>query len=105
MPTKPIGNDSHGNRVFKPVEQTVKHRQASGRDLLAFLGDRILFPRPLDTVVSFGDLVIGAGICELAYYASRRRRSSAIITKDGHASKEHAPALSELARHRHKPVQ
>src|ERR1700730_11947276 len=62
MPTKPIGNDSHGNRIFKPVEQTVKHRQAMRGDLLSFLGDRILFPKPFDTIVSFGDLVISVGI-------------------------------------------
>jgi hypothetical protein len=76
MPTKPIGNDAHGNRVYTPVEQTVKHRQQRNDDLLGFLGDRILFPRPLDTVVSFGDLVIAVGICELAYYASRRQTPS-----------------------------
>jgi hypothetical protein len=72
MPTKPIGNDAAGNRVRKPVEQTVKHRQERGDDLLGFLGDKILFPRPFDTLVSFGDLVLAIGVCELAYYASRR---------------------------------
>jgi hypothetical protein len=72
MPTKPIGNDAHGNRVFKPVEQTVKHRQSRGDDLLGFLGDRILFPKPFDTIVSFGDLIIAVGVCELCYYATRK---------------------------------
>jgi Family of unknown function (DUF5317) len=105
MPTKPIGNDSHGNRIFKPVEQTVKHRQAMRGDLLSFLGDRILFPKPFDTVVSFGDLVISVGICELAYYASRRARTPMLISKDGHASREPARAQSGLARHRHRPGQ
>jgi Family of unknown function (DUF5317) len=82
MPTKPIGNDSHGNRVYKPVEQTVKHRQERNDDLLGFLGDRILFPRPLDTLVSFGDLVIAVGICELVYYASRRKAPSMAKPED-----------------------
>ena len=72
MPTRPIGSDSSGNRVRKPVEQTVKHRQERSDDLLGFLGDKILFPRPLDTLVSFGDLIIAAGIFELLYYGSRR---------------------------------
>jgi hypothetical protein len=72
MPTKPIGNDAHGNRVFKPIVQTVKHRQSRADDLLGFLGDRILFPKPFDTIVSFGDLVIAVGVCELGYYATRR---------------------------------
>jgi len=74
MPTIDIGNDAHGNRVKKPVEVTVKHRPERHDDLLRFLDDRIVFPKPFDTVVSFGDLVIGVGICELGYFGSRRRR-------------------------------
>jgi hypothetical protein len=74
MPTIAIGNDEQGNRVREPVERTVKHRPERDGDLLKILDDRIVFPDPLDTVVSFGDLVVAVGICELAYYASRRRR-------------------------------
>jgi hypothetical protein len=74
MPTIDIGNDAHGNRVRKPVETTVKHRPEKPDDLLRFLDDRILLPEPFDSVVSFGDLVMAVGICELAYCASRRRR-------------------------------
>jgi len=74
MPTVPIGNDAHGNRVRKPIERTIKHRPERADDLLQFLDDRIVMPEPFDTVVSFGDLVISVGICELAYSASRRRR-------------------------------
>jgi hypothetical protein len=74
MPTVPIGNDAHGNRVRKPVVQSIKHRQERSSDLLQFLDDQIVMPKPFDTVVSFGDLVISVGICELAYSASRRKR-------------------------------
>jgi hypothetical protein len=74
MPTIPIGNDAHGNRVRKPIERTIKHRPQRSGDLLKFLDDRIVMPKPFDTVVSFGDLVISVGICELAYSASRRKR-------------------------------
>jgi hypothetical protein len=74
MPTVPIGNDAHGNRVRKQIERTIKHRPERPGDLLRFLDDRIVMPKPFDTVVSFGDLVISVGICELAYSASRRRR-------------------------------
>ena len=74
MPTVNIGNDAHGNRVEKRVEQTVKHRPEADDDLLGFLGDKIVFPKPFDTVVSFGDLIMAVGICELAYYGTRRRR-------------------------------
>jgi hypothetical protein len=73
MPTIPIATDTAGNRVRRPIEHTVKHRPEQGSDLLKILDDRIVLPAPFDTVVSFGDLVMVAGICELAYYASRRR--------------------------------
>jgi hypothetical protein len=76
MPTKPVGNDANGNRVYKPVVQTVKHRQAADDDLLAVLGDRILLPKPMDSLVSFGDLVISVGICELTFYGSRNKERS-----------------------------
>ncbi len=74
MPTVGIGNDKNGNRVEKPVERTVKHRQETDDDLLGVLGDKIVLPEPFDTVVSFGDLIMSVGICELAYYGTRRRR-------------------------------
>lgn len=74
MPTIPIGNDADGNRIQKPIELSVKHRPEEPDDLLRFLDDRILLPEPFDAVVSFGDLVVSVGICELAYFASRRRR-------------------------------
>lgn len=73
MPTSPIGVDSQGNRIRKPVVQTVKHRQERADDILGGLGDKILFPSPLNTLVSFGDLIIAVGICELAFFGSRRR--------------------------------
>jgi hypothetical protein len=74
MPTRPIGDDAHGNRIYRPVTQTVKHRQESGSDLVGFLGDKILFPRPFDELVSVGDLVIAAGICEMVFFGSRRQK-------------------------------
>jgi Family of unknown function (DUF5317) len=80
MPTRPIGANAQGNRIDKPVVQTVKHRQERADDLLGFLGDKILFPRPLDTLVSLGDLVIAVGICELAFFGSRRRNLQPVTT-------------------------
>ena len=74
MPTVDIGNDAHGNRVKKPVPVSVKHRPERHDDLLRFLDDRIILPEPFDEVVSFGDLVVVVGVCEFAYFASRRRR-------------------------------
>ena len=79
MPTRPIGDNAQGDRVFKPVVQTVKHRQAQSGDLLGFLGDRLLFPRPFDTLISAGDVVIALGICELIVAASHKRAADATI--------------------------
>jgi hypothetical protein len=76
MPTRAIGNDPAGNRVEKPIEQSVKHRPESDGDLLGFLGDKIVLPEPFDEVLSAGDLVIAIGICELAYFGTRRRQPS-----------------------------
>ena len=81
MPTRPIGDNAQGDRIFKPVVQTVKHRQSQGDDLLGFLGDRLLFPRPFDTLISAGDVVIALGICELIVAASHKR--AAEPTTDG----------------------
>ena len=91
MPTKPIGTDGQGHRVFKPVEQTVKHRQSRGDDLLGFLGDRILFPEPFNEIVSFGDLVIAVGICELVYFATRKSGRARSLPTEDHDALEPAP--------------
>lgn len=74
MPTRGVGLDAEGNRIEKPIEQTVKHRPASDDDLLGFLGDEILLPEPFDALISVGDIVLALGICELAYFGSRTRR-------------------------------
>ena len=75
MPTRdqPITTAS-GRHIRKPVEADVKHRAERDSDLLPFLGDIIWLPAPFDDeAISFGDLVLAVGICELAYFASRRR--------------------------------
>ena len=74
MPTRAVGLDDQGRRVEQPIEQTVKHRPKSPDDLLGFLGDEILLPRPFDALISVGDIVLAIGVCELAYFGSRPRR-------------------------------
>ena len=73
MPARAVRIEN-GQRVAKPIEQTVKHRPASSDDLLGFLGDKILLPSPIDTLISIGDIVIFVGVCELAYFGSHQRR-------------------------------
>jgi hypothetical protein len=74
MPTRAVGLDERGRRIERPIEQTVKHRPKSPDDLLGFLGDEILLPRPFDALISIGDIVLAVGVCELAYFGSRTRR-------------------------------
>jgi hypothetical protein len=92
MPTISVAEDAHG----APIEHTVKHRPERSGDLLTVLDDRILspkLPKPFGRgLVSFGDLVMGVGICELAYFSSRRR-----YTRDGLVTQE-----SEMATPRRR---
>jgi hypothetical protein len=65
-----------GREVVRPVERTVKYRASTDDDVAHFLADIIRFPAPFDsTTVSFGDLVLAVGLCDMAYHASRRPRA------------------------------
>lgn len=70
---------NHGMPVKLPREwrteswakATVKHHpQKDGEKLLA-LSDIIIVRDPLNNVLSFGDLILGVGLCDVAYNASR----------------------------------
>jgi hypothetical protein len=58
------------------VEATVKHRPEKPDDILPELGDYIMLGDPFDVSISFGDLIIGVGLVDLTYRASRRPRRS-----------------------------
>jgi hypothetical protein len=62
-----------------PRETTVKHRPNRSDDLALFLSDQIVLGAPVGAAISVGDLALGLGIVELAYFGSRRprRRGSA----------------------------
>ena len=76
-----IGLD-HGMPVDLPpdlakqdmFEPTVKHHPQDADDRLTFLGDMIVLRSPFDAALSFGDLIIAVGLCDVTYHASRRRR-------------------------------
>jgi hypothetical protein len=57
------------------VEATVKHHPRTHGDHLLVLTD-IITLRKLDSVVSFGDLIIAFGLVDTTYWASRRSRRS-----------------------------
>ena len=94
MPTRAVGLDAAGNRINKPIEQSVKHRPASDDDLLGFLGDEILLPEPFDVLISIGDIVLAVGICELAYFGSRARRRRQRTTRTPRRSSTRSSAPS-----------
>jgi hypothetical protein len=64
------------------AEPTVKHQPQEPDDNLIFLTDIIVLDAPVDTVLSFGDLILAIGLCDVAYHASRRRRARRRTTID-----------------------
>ena len=63
----------------KPITQaTVKHHPQEHSDRLLILSDIIIIKDPFDVIMSFGDLILLAGLCDVSYNASRdphRRRA------------------------------
>jgi hypothetical protein len=60
------------------AETTVKHRPETSDDVLPQLGDYIVLDSPVNTSISFGDLVIAVGLVDLTFRGSRRSRRSRI---------------------------
>jgi hypothetical protein len=59
----------------KPWTQpTVKHHPQQPDDKLRFLSDIIVLQRPIESVMSFGDLILVVGLLDVTYHASRKRR-------------------------------
>lgn len=58
------------------AQATVKHHPEQPGEQLRFLSDIIIVKGPLETVMSFGDLILAVGLCDVAFNASRdpRRR-------------------------------
>jgi len=65
----------------RPITQaTVKHHPQQPGENLLILSDIIIIKAPFDVVMSFGDLILIIGLCDVAYSASRdpkRRREKA----------------------------
>jgi hypothetical protein len=62
------------------TEATVKHHPQQPGERLLILSDIIAVKHPWDTVLSYGDLILAVGLCDVAYNASRdpqRRRRKA----------------------------
>ena len=74
MPTKDDVVERGGRDVKEPIERTVKHRPEEDDDLLPFLGDVLSAPGIPNQQFSIGDIVIGIGVAEVCFEASRRPR-------------------------------
>jgi hypothetical protein len=56
------------------TQATVKHHPQQPDDKLRVLSDIIVLKSPFDSVLSFGDLILAVGLCDVAYNASRKPR-------------------------------
>jgi Family of unknown function (DUF5317) len=74
MPTKDDVKERNGREVHVPIERTVKHKPRESDDKLPFLGDVITAPGAPNQQFSVGDIVIGIGVIDLCFEASRRPR-------------------------------
>jgi hypothetical protein len=56
------------------IDPTIKHHPQDDDDQLMFLADIIILRDPLGAAISFGDLIIAVGLCDVTYHASRKRK-------------------------------
>ena len=69
------------------IDTTMKQQPAKDSDLLQFLGDIIVLPHPpFDESISFGDLILAVGLIDVAFWASRRRRTDVAVTANDGAA-------------------
>lgn len=61
--------------------ETVKHHAQTPDDTLIVITDIIVIPKPFETVISFGDLVVAVGMVVVVFHASRKPRAA----RRGHA--------------------
>jgi hypothetical protein len=69
------------------VEPTVKHHPQQPDDRLRVLSDIIVLKEPYDTVLSFGDLILAVGLCDVAFHASRKPKRRGVAA-DAPAAQE-----------------
>jgi hypothetical protein len=80
MPTTEELRTVNGRDVYVPIEQTVKHRPEDDDTRLTFLGDVMTLPGSPNQMFSIGDIIIGIGIVDVCFEASRvpRRRGQPV---------------------------
>ncbi len=78
------------------IETTIKHHPEEPGDRLTPLGDIIVLRAPTETVLSFGDLIMVAGLIDVSFHASRRRRSRR--RRPGAPGRRPAPGAHRVGR-------
>ncbi len=73
------------------AEATVKHHPRERGDKLLGLSDIIIVRHPVNNILSFGDLILAVGVCDVAYNASRnpkraKRRAQRRVARMAHRS-------------------
>ncbi len=83
------------------TQPSVKHHPQQHDDKLRFLSDIIVLKGPFDSVISFGDLILAVGLCDVAYNASRKpkRRGD---KKSRRSARSEAIDLTRSHRSRHR---
>jgi hypothetical protein len=56
------------------IHESIKHHPQDDGDHLIVITDIIVLRSPFNTVLSFGDLILAVGLCDVTYHASRRTR-------------------------------
>jgi len=87
MPVKVPADWQRSHRV----EATIKHHPREPGDHLLVITDIIVLRSPFDTVLSFGDLILAVGLCDVTYHASRRTRRRSSRARTVRASAVVAP--------------
>jgi hypothetical protein len=93
------------------AQPTVKHHPQQPDDKLRFLSDIIVLRSPFESAMSFGDLILVVGVCDVAYNASRkpkrrgprRRRgtpTSRTLDLAGHEAQEQQEQFAEKPEER-----
>lgn len=82
------------------VEPTIKHHPQDGDDQLMFLADIIVLRSPFDSALSFGDLIIAVGLCDLTFHASRKRKSRTLANTNGSGAEPREIDLANFAEPR-----
>ena len=78
----------------------MKHHPQQPDDKLRFLSDIIVLKGPFDSVLSFGDLILAVGLCDVAYNASRKpkRRGTPSRAERGRTARSEPLDLTRARR-------